>query len=63
MFVIVARSGTDKVFTPSPPYSKIQPTFPLVVKISSILSTTSFAEHHGLSLPVKFILITFGQVR
>ncbi len=32
MFVIVARSGTERVLTPSPPYSMTVPTLPLVVR-------------------------------
>ncbi len=62
MLVIVARSGTLSVFIPAPPYSKTQPTLPLVVNISSTLRTTSFAATHGLSFPVRLILITFGYV-
>ena len=63
IFVIVSLSGTDNVFTPSPPYSNTQPTLPLVVNSSSIFKTTSFAVTQDLSLPVKFTLITLGQVR
>ena len=44
MFVIVARSGTERVRTPSPPYSKTQSTFPFVVKICRTPRMTSLAE-------------------
>ena len=62
MFVIVARSGTDSVSTPSPPYSTIDPTFPFVVRISSSLRMTSLAATHGWRFPVRFTLTTFGYV-
>ena len=47
IFVIVARSGTDKVFTPSPPYSIILPTPPLTLIMRRTSKITSFAETHG----------------
>ena len=37
MFAMVARSGTLKVATPSPPYSSTTPTLPVVVRRESML--------------------------
>jgi hypothetical protein len=62
MFVIVARSGTDSVSTPSPPYSTMEPTFPLVVRISRSLRMTSLAATQGWSAPVRFTFTTRGYV-
>ena len=63
ILVMVARSGTVSELAPSPPYSKITPTFPLVVKISSTLRIKSLAETHGDSFPDKLMRTTFGQTR
>ncbi len=62
IFVIVARSGTLNVATPGPPYSNIQPTLPLVEKISSILRITSLALTQGCNCPVSFTRQTWGYV-
>ena len=43
MFVIVARSGTESVLTPSPVYSMTLPTPPLTVSMESTFKMTSLA--------------------
>ena len=60
MLVMVARSGTDRVLTPSPAYSTILPTPPLTVIWRRTSRITSFAETHGDSLPVSVTRTIFG---
>ena len=62
MFVMVARSGTDRVFTPSPPHSMIAPTPPFTLSMRRISRLTSLAVTKGRSLPVRFTLNIFGMV-
>ena len=61
MLVMVARSGTDRVFTPSPAYSTILPTPPLTVIWRSTSRITSLADTHGLSLPVRLTRTILGM--
>ena len=63
MLVIVARSGTERVATPGPQYSSTFPTPPLTSIRRSSSRTTSFAETHGESLPVRRTATTFGVLR
>ena len=60
MFVMVALSGTERVFTPSPQYSMTLPTPPFTDICLNISRITSFAATHGESLPVRFILTISG---
>ena len=53
MLAIVARSGTERVLTPGPPYSIIFPTPPLTLRRRSSSSMTSLAETMRLSSPVR----------
>ena len=62
IFVIVALSGTESVFTPSPQYSITLPTPPLTVIIFNTSRITSLAATQGDNLPVRFTLTTFGHV-
>src|SRR3989338_2536921 len=63
IFVIVALSGTERLFTPSPPYSITLPTPPFTVILLNSSNITSFAETHGFSFPFSFTSTTFGYVR
>jgi len=63
MFAIVALSGTDRLSTPPPPYSKAVFTLPFVVKISNTLRITSFADTQGCNLPANLTWTTRGQIR
>jgi len=63
MLAMVARSGTVRPASPSPPYSKTRPTLPRVVKMSRSFKITSLAETQGGSFPVRFTRTTRGQVR
>ena len=60
MFVIVARSGTLNVLTPSPKYSTAQPTLPLLPNMLKTFRITSLAETHGFNDPVSLMPQTFG---
>ena len=53
MLVMVARSGTERVLTPSPVYSIILPTPPFTVILRKTSKITSFAATYGFNLPVK----------
>ena len=61
MFVIVPRSGTVSVETPSPQYSRILPTPPFTVRTRSTSRITSFAATHGRRRPFNSTLSTFGR--
>ena len=60
MLVMVARSGTLRVLTPSPPHSMIRPTPPLTERIRRISRLTSLAVTKGRSAPVSYTLMTWG---
>ena len=62
MLVMVARSGTDRVLTPSPPHSMMAPTPPLTLRMRRISRLTSLAVTKGRSRPVRFTLNIFGMV-
>ncbi len=62
ILVMVARSGTERFLTPSPPYSRILPTPPLTESRRRICRITSLAPTHGGSLPVRFTCRIFGMV-
>ena len=62
MLVMVARSGTDRVLTPSPPYSMILPTPPLTLSRRSTSRITSLAATKGRSRPVRLTRTIFGMV-
>ena len=56
MLVMVARSGTVSVATPSPPYSMILPTPPFTVSSAQNLQDDVLcAKPRGESLPVRLI--------
>ena len=61
MFVMVARSGTDSVFTPSPVYSMTLPTPPLTVSRESTFKMTSFALTPFRRAPVRCTSATRGM--
>ena len=63
MFAIVARSGTERVLSPSPEYSIIFPTPPLTLRRRSTSRMTSLAVTMGLSAPVSSTLHIFGMAR
>ena len=63
MLVMVARSGTESVLIPSPPYSITMPTLPLVVSILRTVRMTSLADTQGWSFPERLTFSTLGQVR
>ena len=60
ILVMVARSGTVRVFAPSPPHSMMAPTPPLTDRISSSLRAASLAVTKGRSLPVSSTLNILG---
>ena len=62
MLVMVARSGTVRVFTPSPAYSITRPTPPFTDSTRSTSKITSLAETQGFSLPFSSTFTTSGQV-
>ena len=62
ILVIVALSGTESDFTPSPAYSMIAPTPPFTPSILSTSRITSLALTRGESEPVRFILMILGIV-
>ena len=55
ILVIVARSGTVNVFTPSPLYSIILPTPPLTLSRRKTSKIISLDETPVLSAPVSLI--------
>ena len=52
----------DKVLTPSPKYSIIDPVPPLTVKIPANLSITSFGEAQPDNSPESLTPINFGSL-
>ena len=62
MLVMVARSGTDSVFTPGPKYSKIRPTPPFTSTRRSSSRMTSLADTQAGSAPVSFTPTTCGTL-
>ena len=60
MLVIVALSGTERVLTPSPPYSNTTPTPPFTVNLLRTSRIISLAATILFNLPVSSIFITFG---
>ncbi len=63
MLAIVALSGTERAFTPSPQYSITLPTPPLTVSKRSTSSMISLAAALCPSLPLSSTLTTLGMVR
>ena len=63
MLAMVARSGTDSVSTPAPPYSRTRPTLPLVVSRFNSSRITSLAVTQGRSRPCRFTRTTCGQAK
>ena len=61
MLQMVARSGTDRVATPGPPYSITLPTPPLTLSRRSSSRMTSLADTMGASRPVSHTLTTWGM--
>ena len=63
ILVIVARSGTDRVATPGPPYSNSFPTPPFTETRWSSVRIMSLAVTHGESVPSNSTRTTSGEVR
>ena len=62
MLVMVARSGTVRVFAPSPPHSIIFPTPPFTESMRSISRLISLAVTKGRRAPLSSTFITLGIV-
>ncbi len=62
IFVMVALSGTDRLFTPSPKYSSAYPTPPLTPIRLNTSRITSLAETHSESRLINLIPMIFGYL-
>ena len=61
MFVIVARSGTESILTPSPVYSMTLPTPPLTASMESTFKMMSLALTPFERAPVRRTSTTRGM--